>query len=128
LADDVIMTELEEGLMQYGVLGMKWGRRRPRGSDGRVTEVPSDDYVNSRKNKQRPLKALSTKEIQELNNRLQAERTAKDLQSAGALRKIKVGTAAVGTILAIGTTANAVIQIANSPVGDAIKKALAKRA
>ena len=127
MSDDVIQSTLEGGLAQYGVLGMKWGRRRPRGSDGKVVKGPtSDDYKTSRANMKRRRESLSTAEIQALNNRLQAERTNKDLQSAGALRKIRAGTAAVGTILAVATTAQTVINIANGPIGKIIRDAIAK--
>lgn len=110
IADDV--------LAHYGVKGMKWGVVRSRGSNGRVS---SQDHIETRKLMGKAQRELTTSELQRVNNRLQAERTNKELQSRGGLQKVKTGTAIAGTILAVGATANAVYSFAKSPAGQAMK-------
>lgn len=108
-------------LAHYGVVGMKWGVRRARGS---VT--PSEDHSESRANMKKQPKELSSKELKRLNERLQLEKTNRELRGKGSLAKVKKGTAVAGTILAVGATANQAIQFANSPAGQAIKNAVVK--
>lgn len=109
------MTELKH----YGVKGMKWGviRKNPSGS-------PSADHILSRERKRKKLSQLSNHELRGLNERLQLERSNRDLQSRGAIQKIKAGTAIAGTVLAVGTTVNAAIKFTKSPAGQALKTGL----
>lgn len=130
IRDDVLAhfgIEVGEDLKHYGKKGMKWGVRRERGPDGKVTgRVSSDDHVNSRASAKKKQSEMSTAELKKLNERLQLERTNRDLQSRGVLQKIKTGTAIAGTILAVGASVNTAIQFANSPAGKAIAKAINK--
>ena len=111
----------EQSLKHYGVKGMKWGQIRERGPNGRVTgKVVSEDHVNSRILKKKSTSEMSNRELKELNNRLQLEKTNRELQSRGALQKIKAGTAVAGTILAVGTTVTTAYNFVNSPAGKAV--------
>lgn len=127
------MTDIVgEILEHHGVKGQKWGFTRPRGADGRVTGTatktkkapPSEDHTSTRQLMRKKVSRLSNQELKKTNERLQLERTNKDLQTRGALRKIKAGTAVAGTILAVGTTITAAYNFANSPAGIALRNAL----
>ena len=128
IADDVLAhygLDVGDELKHYGRKGMKWGVIRERGANGRVTsKVVSDDHAKSRELKAKPRSQMSNKELQDLNTRLQLEKTNNELQSRTGLQKIKQGTAIAGTILAVGTTINAAIGFAKSPAGVAIIKAV----
>ena len=56
-------------LKHYGIKGMKWGVRRKRGSDGRV----SKDYSESRKLLKKRTSSLSNEDIRKINKRLNLE-------------------------------------------------------
>ncbi|AWN03256.1 hypothetical protein PBI_CAMILLE_9 [Microbacterium phage Camille] len=130
IADDVLQhfgIQVEDELKHYGVKGMKWGVVRQRGANGRVTgRVVSEDHVNSRILKGKKTSEMSNRELKELNNRLQLEKTNRELQSRGALQKIKVGTSVAGTILAVGTTITTAYNFVNSPAGKAVISAVKK--
>jgi len=133
IAEDVLAhfgIELDEdALAHYGKKGMKWGVVRERGKDGLVTgkaHTVSEDHKVSRELKAKPQSAMSNAELKRVNERLQLERTNKDLQSRGALQKIKTGTAIAGTILAAAGTVNTAIQFVRSPAGQAIVNGVKK--
>lgn len=126
IADDVLAhlgLEVGEDLKHYGRKGMKWGVRRERGPDGRVS---SDDHTSVRQIKKKRQSEMSNAELRRVNERLQLERTNKELQSRGALQKIKVGTAMAGTILAVGTTVTTAYNFSQSPAGKAIAEQVKK--
>lgn len=121
MADSIVDTvlahhgvEIGDELKHYGKKGMKWGVRK----DGKRTI--SDDYKESRVSAKKKQPEMSNAELKRLNERLQLERTNRDLQSRGALQKIKTGTAVAGTILAVGTTITTAYNFVNSPAGKAI--------
>lgn len=123
IQDDVLAhfgIEVNDELKHYGKKGMKWGVRK----DGKRTT--SDDHTESRASKKKKQSEMSNAELKRLNERLQLERTNTDLQSRGAIQKIKKGTAIAGTILAVGATVNTVVSFANSPAGKAIANAVNK--
>jgi len=74
-------------LEQYGVMGMKWGRRRPRGANGRVVDGPgmrNPKLSGSKKpkNPSRPSNAahiMTDEELRARLNRLQMEKQYLDL-------------------------------------------------
>ena len=73
-------------LYHHGILGQKWGRRRFQNSDGTRTSAgkkreieESDDYIKSRRDKNKSPEGLSTEELRKLNERLQLESTYKNL-------------------------------------------------
>lgn len=63
-------------LTHYGVLGMKWGRRR-----GRTTSVsnPSSDHTKAKQLKTKKMSEMSNDELRTLTQRLQLEKQYKDL-------------------------------------------------
>lgn len=126
IADEILAgygVEVPGELKHYGKKGMKWGVVRERGSDGRVTsKVVSEDHARSRELKAKPRSQMSNKELEDLNKRLQLEKTNNELQSRTALQKIKTGTAIAGTILTVGATANTAINFVKSPAGQAVIK------
>jgi len=120
-------------IAHYGRKGMKWGVRRPVGSDGKVkgsSSTASADHIESRKAKKVKLAELSNKDLQALNNRLQLERTNRQLQTRDALTAIKKGTAVVNTVVGAGTAVTTLIAFSKSPLGlqirEAFKQATAK--
>lgn len=61
--------ELEDELQHFGIKGMRWGRRKAKS----IPDGAHPDYVRAHSNK--PIHAMSTKELNELNNRITAEQT-----------------------------------------------------
>lgn len=55
----------------HGIVGMRWGIRRKRGSDGRVEA--SSDHAESRKLLKKPTMTLSNADIKTINKRLNLE-------------------------------------------------------
>ncbi len=104
-------------LYHYGIKGQKWGVRRAIKTNGRVGD--SEDYTISRAHKKTPNRQLSNAQLKKVNERLQLEKTNKELTSAGALRKIKAGTSAVAAITAVGTAGATIYNLVKSPAGQA---------
>lgn len=112
-------------LQHFGVKGMKWGVRRERGADGRVKrngprEGDSEDFTVSRQRKATPNRQLSTKELKQLNERLQLEKTNRELTAGSSIEKIRKGTAIAGTLLAVTTTYSTAYNFIKSPAGQAL--------
>lgn len=78
-----------EELYHYGILGMKWGHRKAR-------YPKSEDRIRYEELKKKSVSQLSTKELNELNNRMQAEnnykRNKKDRSVFNKAVKIAVAT------------------------------------
>lgn len=118
-ADDV--------LAHFGIKGMKWGVRRSEAQLARARQGDSEDFTTSRQLKSTPNRKLSTSELKKLNERLQLEKTNRELTAGSALEKVKRGNNIANTLLAVGITANAAIAFANSPAGQALKNAIMKK-
>lgn len=93
-AEDVSMSDIhnavDEALAHYGIPGMKWGRRRPTGSDGLVKKTSSDskdsgedlqksaDFERAakayQKSQEKGTQALSNEEMKAITNRINAEK------------------------------------------------------
>lgn len=88
-------------IQHYGILGMKWGRRKSR-----ISSTSSDDHktVATLRNTKKTHE-LSNDELKKLTNRLQLEKSYKDLSK----REITVGEKYVtGIVLgAVSTVATA---------------------
>jgi hypothetical protein len=110
-------------LAHYGKKGMKWGVINERGSNGRVK---SEDHTTARQLRRKRQSEMSNAELKKVNERLQLERTNKELQSRGAIQKIKLGTTTAAAILAVGTTITTAYNFVNSPAGQALIKSVKK--
>jgi len=91
-----ISTPINE-LYHHGIFGQKWGKRRFQNADGTRTAAgkirenqedskpeiqPSDDYKQSKEDKAKAVKGLSNIELKRLNDRMQLEKTFKELSAA----------------------------------------------
>jgi 5-methylthioribose kinase len=66
-------------LEHFGILGMKWGRRKGKSIIPKKTVKGSEDYERKQSLKKKNIKQLSNTELKALNERLQLERSYKDL-------------------------------------------------
>lgn len=93
------LTRNEEGpaVEHYGVLGMKWGVRKDRGSSAsRRRRSGSKDYQTTKNLRSKRRSSLTNQELKKVNQRLQLERTYSDLTSS--MNFVKKAVAAGGTI------------------------------
>lgn len=107
--------EVDEFLAHYGVLGMKWGKRK-----GQTVEVapPSADAANARAYKAKGVHALSNDELRQLNQRTQLEMDYARLNPGG----YKKAKAVVTEVMAVTATARAMYAFVNSPMGKAAQE------
>lgn len=101
---------MEYELQHHGIKGMKWGVRRFQNKDGGLTPAgkkrnKSDDYHEDykRAHDKKPISQMSTKELQERNNRLQMEQNYKRLTQKKSKGKavVQAFIATAGTIVAV---------------------------
>lgn len=107
----------DKEILHYGVKGMRWGVRRQRGE-------ASADAKRHGANKKKKLSELSDDDLRVLVNRMNMEQNARRLNP----NTLQTGHNAVKAVLAVGLTANAAIQFAQSPAGKAMSRAMAKAA
>lgn len=88
---------MEYTLAHHGVKGMKWGVRKKQ----RKSDSYHEDYKKAHDKK--PVSQMSTKELQERNNRLQQEQNYKRLTQKKSKGKavVQAFIATAGTIVAI---------------------------
>lgn len=110
-------------LAHYGVKGMKWGKRGAA-SKGKlkITIHESEDHKSAQKLKTKKLSQMSNKEIQDLNRRLQLEKTYKELNKTDSA--FKKGKKFVDEINTAGTKAQQLYNLANSPMAKAAAEAV----
>ncbi len=125
------MSEVTDFLEHFGVKGMKWGVRRRSG--GRSSARPGAKQGHSKDAKEFAViqkkakrggspKALTNKELQAFNQRMDLERRYKQLQPPSpAAARAATGKKVVTGILAAGITVNQVMAFANSPAGKVLK-------
>lgn len=65
-------------LKHYGVLGMRWGRRKSSASN-KPPSNPSKDHIRKVQLKKKKISEMSNEELREVSNRLQLEKQYKDL-------------------------------------------------
>lgn len=94
---------MSEEIIHYGVLGMKWGRRKDRG-DSAVSNKSSEDHssddaksasASREKAKTKGLSSLSNKELRDLNERMNLEQNYSRLTSESKTK----GRDVVGSII-----------------------------
>lgn len=91
----------KDELLHYGVLGMKWGRRKDR-------RRQSADYKKSRALKKKKISEMSDDELTTLNKRLNLE---KNYRSLNPTRLQKGQNAVKGVLKGIGASAGAAASI-----------------
>ena len=87
-------------LAHYGVLGMKWGKRKSR--------TPSDDSAKVRDIRKKKIYEMSNQDLRDANNRLQLEKQYKDLtkKTSRGKKAVQSYIATAGLIAgAVGATA-----------------------
>ena len=120
--------EVEEVLEHFGIPGMKWGHRKGISinlHERRQKKInnQSDEYKQSRELKSKSYKTLSNKELKALNERMQLERSLRDLKSSD----YQKGLDAVKTLTAVGTTVASLYALSTTPLGQAVKTALTRK-
>lgn len=110
---------MDKELIHYGVLGMKWGRRKGR--------VASDDHITTAKIRKKKIYEMSNKDLQTANNRLQLERNYKSLTKKASVGRKAVTTfvKTAGTITAVAAAAKVYKKFGNAAIdkiGDLIIK------
>jgi hypothetical protein len=126
-----VSTEAPIGsLYHIGVKGMRWGIRRASlhghleaHPTQKTKEGPNEDYTKSRELKSKGYKNLSTKELKDLTQRMQLEKSLRELTVSDyskGIDTVKAITAAAGAI-------SAVYALSNTPLGKAIKTGIEKK-
>jgi hypothetical protein len=96
-------------LYHYGVLGMKWGRRRYRRKDGTLTRAGRKRYGDNthedykKAHDKKSVKLMSVQELRERNNRLNMEKQYHDYT-----KKTSKGKAAITAFIKTAGTITAV--------------------
>ena len=82
------MTDTDDFLAHYGIKGMRWGVRRQRGKNGRVSTTSRTHY-------KKPPKNLTNDELQRRIKRMETEKRYNELNK----RDISTGQKHVGDVL-----------------------------
>ena len=122
--DTLYHKETDKVLEHFGIPGMHWGVRRQSGSSGRSSKKGevAPEHTNARKLAAKGAKRLSNQELKDLTNRLQLEKSLRELKSSDkqkGLDFVKTATAMAGTMAGV-------YAIANSPAGKAATAAVKK--
>ena len=110
------MYQYPDYLMHYGVLGMKWGRRKSRVSTSksrrRGKSTYSKDYKETADLRKKSYKQLSDQELQRVNKRMNLESEYRRLNPKGIDRGKKIAKDLVGTAALAGS----VYALRNAPL------------
>lgn len=119
-------------LYHYGILGMRWGKRKAGFPVDPPRELPktgkrkmSEDAAEAAKIKKKKVSEMSNAELNKLNTRQNLERSHKQLNPSVIKKGLRVtaGVAAgLGTIVAIHTNGGKVINIGKDIVSKFIKR------
>lgn len=101
------MYQYPDYLMHYGVLGMKWGRRKSLSSvikskNRKRIDSYSSDYQETRKMRRKPSKKLSNAELKKLNERMRLEQEYNRLSTSQVNRGYEVAKKTIAIAGAIG--------------------------
>lgn len=117
------METLDDVLAHHGVKGMKWGIRSKHTSNSSSTDSPDAQAIaeSMKKIKSGGTKALSTKELQDLVNRMNLDQQYSKLSGSA---KFDTGKKFVKNSFWVGKTVNDAIAFVNSPAGKLIRTVL----
>lgn len=115
------IEEMEARLKHDGVKGMKWGVRKDRKTGSSSGAPRSADRKKADLALAKPTAAsMTNKQLQTANQRLQLERTYKDLtKTPGFTEKVAAGNNKVKVYVGVAGTAVAVYGMVKSPAGQA---------
>lgn len=111
--------EVEDFIAHYGVKGMRWGVRKSRTSS---PVERSEDSSRAQALLTRPRASMSNKELRDLNERLQLEKTYSELTKQ--TTTLARGQRIAKEIIAVGGTVTAIYNLYNSPMGRAARAAI----
>lgn len=119
------MTDANDVLAHYGVLGMKWGKHKSRVSSDKSKSAASEttrnistDHLAKEVIKKKHVSEMSNDELRFLTQRMQLEKQYSDLNNA---KSVKNGKNLASKIIDGGDKVNKVVKLANSPAGKAAK-------
>ena len=116
-------SNVEDFIEHYGKKGMKWGVRKAR-SQVKV----SSDYKKTAHLRNKKPQELSNKQLQQLNARINLERThAKNIPPGTVKKHVMTGKATVATILSVAGTAAAIYKLQENPAIKALVSSGAKK-
>lgn len=129
---------MSEEIIHYGIKGMKWGRRKDKGSSSADAVKSTDDNSSDdakaaaaakTKAKTTGLSSLSNKELQTLNERMNLEANYTRLTSQGTPEKSAVdkGLAVYNGLKKTADIANEVYRTYNSPAVKMIRESIVKK-
>ena len=130
-------------LYHYGVLGMKWGRRRYQNKDGTLTAAGKKRYGNMSSDAReandigkKKVSEMSNAELRKYNERVNLERQYSNLNPSAAKKGMKFVTesaAFLGTAIALYNNSDKIVKLGKkvgsrivNGVGDMVVKDLAK--
>ena len=105
-------------LQHYGVLGMKWGRRRAK-------RPMSQDAKDAQHLKKKKVSELSNAELKKLNERQNLEKNHRSLNPSNIARGAKavaITAAALGTIVSLKTNGKQIIEMGKDVTNMVLKR------
>jgi len=107
---------VNDTLSHFGIPGMKWGKKGSKPPKRPISE----DYTAAREARAKGYKHLTTTELKALNTRMQLEKSLRELK----VSEYSKGLEVVKALTSAGTTIAALYAVSNTPLGQAVKKAI----